>query len=513
MRVGVLVWLIVVAIAKADAQPPTLPANPRGISLQECIDLALTRNLDLQIERRSGDIARYDLSSAFGVYMPNFSFSAREDYLSQSSDFDPKKAGLDFPYKMRTETVSGALDGRLPFGLSYDFTGLSGQKSAHTDFNSNTNTARDFLWGVRNTNNYFADAGATFRQHLLKDFWTDLEWQTVLIRRKNIKISNQMLRLQIMKTVLAVELGYYDLVAARERIRVAEQAVELKQQLEAEMKRRVEVGDLPPLEGEQAQTQLQNALLGLSLARDDFFDRQSSLKNLFTDSFEAWANLELDPVDRLEANAVALDRSASFRKALEQRPDLKEARLLVEKSDVVVQFRMNQLFPALDLIGHYGEQTVDAKSAGGAMDEALRFRDPNYFYGVVIAFPLNNLAERANYRASKAARDIAELQLKKAEQEILVQVAVWVHRVESRLVQVSYARKARSFAESALAAEEKKLQNGLSTAFVVLQLQGTVTAARNAEIQALADYNYAVAQLAFAEGSTMEKHHISLQVK
>jgi outer membrane protein TolC len=253
--------------------------------------------------------------------------------------------------------------------------------------------------------------------------------------------------------------------------------------------------------------------LGLAVTRDDYFDRQTALKALFTDSFEAWSNLDLEPADTLLASLVELDRSASFRKALDNRPDLKEARLLIEKSDVAVNFRMNQLFPAVDLIGHYGGQGIDAKSASSAFNEAARFQDPNYFYGVVVAFPLNNQSDRANYQVSKAAREIAELQLKKAEQEILVQVAVWVHRVESRSSQVGYARKARAYAESALAAEEKKLQNGLSTAFVVLQLQGTVTSARNGEIQALADFNNALAQLAFAEGSIMEKHHLNLQLK
>ena len=39
---------------------------------------------------------------------------------------------------------------------------------------------------------------------------------------------------------------------------------------------------------------------------------------------------------------------------------------------------------------------------------------------------------------------------------------------------------------------------------------GQLTAARMAEVQALADYNKVRAQLSFAEGSTMEKHHLRL---
>ena len=127
---------------------------------------------------------------------------------------------------------------------------------------------------------------------------------------------------------------------------------------------------------------------------------------------------------------------------------------------------------------------------------------------MVVSFPLSNVRERNDYRASQAAREIARLQLKKAEQEVLVQVADLFTRVQSRLSQVDSTKKARTYAEAALAAEEKKLRNGLSTSFFVLQLQETLTAARVAEVQAVADYNRALAQLAFAEGSTLGKHHL-----
>jgi len=52
------------------------------------------------------------------------------------------------------------------------------------------------------------------------------------------------------------------------------------------------------------------------------------------------------------------------------------------------------------------------------------------------------------------------------------------------------------------------LANGLSTSFIVLQLQETLTAARTAELQALADYNKALAQLTFAEGRSLDKYHL-----
>ena len=85
--------------------------------------------------------------------------------------------------------------------------------------------------------------------------------------------------------------------------------------------------------------------------------------------------------------------------------------------------------------------------------------------------------------------------------------------MNSKLSQLDSTRKARSYAESALSAEEKKLQNGLTTTFVVLQLQETLTSARTLELGALAEYNKAKAQLAFAEGTTLERHSLVVETR
>ena len=78
---------------------------------------------------------------------------------------------------------------------------------------------------------------------------------------------------------------------------------------------------------------------------------------------------------------------------------------------------------------------------------------------------------------------------------------------------VQSTSQARAYAEEALNAEQKKLDSGKSTSFVVLQLQRDLTSARSEEIRALADYNKAVAELYRAEGSTLERKHIKLEVK
>jgi outer membrane protein TolC len=509
MYVLIVAGLLLLGALAAPAQTAT-HQNTRRISLQECIDSALRNNLDVQIQQVSSEISRYDLSGAYGVYSPTLSFEARRDFVSQPGDFAPQKFNLDYPYELTTDKGITSLGGILPFGMSYDLSALAGQKSAITDFHSNPDDSAPYPWGVRDTNNYFAETLATARQHLLKDFWIDQNRLTLIVGRKNLQISQQALQFQIMRTVFATEVAYFDLASLREAIRVQERAVELKRQLVSEIHRRVQVGDLPGLDADQAETELENSRTALITAREQYTSQQNILKALLTDDFIQMADVEIEPADALLALPRTLIRSESFQKALKNRPDLVEARIQVEKSQALVGFRINQLFPALDLVGSYGGLGVSPNSST-AMSDAANFRDPIYSYGAVVSLPLSNIKERNSYRASKAQKQLAELELKKAEQAVLVQVADWVNRVDSRFAQVSSTRRARAFAEAALTTEQRKLENGLSTSFFVLQMQDLLTQAQSSELRALSDYNKALAQLAFAEGSTLEKHHLIIQ--
>src|SRR5436190_5240849 len=142
MRASLLAGLALCAVLIASAQDSKLPSGTRSLPLRECIDLALSRNLDLQIEHLTADIAGYNLTGAYGAYIPAFSFRAQHGFISQPGDFDPQKFNQDFPYELKTDTLQPGFNGRLPIGLSYDLSAFTTEKNAATDFRSDPNDAR-----------------------------------------------------------------------------------------------------------------------------------------------------------------------------------------------------------------------------------------------------------------------------------------------------------------------------------------------------------------------------------
>ena len=138
---------------------------------------------------------------------------------------------------------------------------------------------------------------------------------------------------------------------------------------------------------------------------------------------------------------------------------------------------------------------------------------PFYSYGVLFSTPLSNVGPRNQYKAGKVTLQQLLLQLKQVEQNIMVDIDNSVKLAQSAYESVSATRQARIFAEAALDAEQKKYAVGKSTTFTVLQLQNTLTADRGQEIRALANYYQALADLAFQEGSTLERNRINFEVK
>ena len=486
----------------------------RPLSLDECIQLALRNNYDIQIERLNPEIARYNLFGADGAYEPVFTFRAGEQLLTVPGGIDPKKSGIDSPYELTTDSVGMGVSGVLPTGLQYGVQATSSRLKELTDFRSVPGSL--FFYppgGIRNTNQYTSSAAITLQQPLLRDFWIDRYRQTILVSQKNLKLTEMALRWRMMNLVYAVEQAYYELVYAREKEKVDAQAVHLAEQLVFGIRKQVEVGKTPALEVQQVSAQLETVRTGLFGSQQALARQRNVLKNLIADDFRSWAEVGIDPSESLMTVPYASDRVESWRNAIDRRPDLAELRLELEKQGILVRYRFNQLFPSLDLVGGFGLQSQESSSEAGLEDIRDRSK-PQYGFGVVLSIPLSgNQAARNSYKASQAAKRQAVLQLKKLEQNILVQVDDSLNQVQSAHHRTESARQARLYAEMALTGEQLKLADGVSTAFFVLQYQQKLTEAHTVEIRALADYNLALAQLALSEGRSLEKNHINLQVK
>jgi outer membrane protein TolC len=305
---------------------------------------------------------------------------------------------------------------------------------------------------------------------------------------------------------------YFDLVAARDEVKVQQNALELANQLVAENQNKVNAGAIARLDVRQSEAQAATAKADLSDAVFAAQQAENLLKAVITHDFNTIQPVTIEPTEKLIAVYQALSFAESFRNGLEQRPDYVLAKQELENRQIALVFFKNQLYPALDLEGTYGRNGI-GNTTSDSLDAIADHRFPTYGGFIVLTVPLARKAERANYRTAKTAEQDAILRLKRKEDAVLQEIDIAVKEVASRYQTIESTRQARIFAEEALDAELAKLEGGKTTSFNVLQFQRDLTAARSAEVKALADYNKALHQFYFREGSTLERNKINLELR
>ena len=478
---------------------PAEEKQVRELTLNECVGIALENNLDLKIEKITRQEARLDGKIARGGYDPELTVSAKRNYDKTTGQSAGTAAGaLEV---LETETDSDAYEASVGGatalgGLSYDVGTKLGDSS-----------------GTRGENPFdtsTGSAGVTLTQPLLKGFKTDDTRYRVILADKQSAEAAVQLEGRLQDILAQVDTAWYGLIQAREGIRVQEDAVRLATQLYEDNRRKVQIGAMSILDEKQAESQAAAARAALSSARRTYAEAQNQLKTLIFADLRNYRDLEINAAGELSAEPVETDAQASSTRALENRPDLRQARMALERQGITVNYQRNQTLPSLDLVGGYGLAASHEDSYGSAIDQIQSADEPYWTARLVLAFPLGNRAAENQHAQSLAAAEKLSLQLRQLEETALVEVDNAATSVSTGLEQVQATKEARKYAEQALEAEQRKLERGESTSFIVLQLQRDLTLVRKAEIQALADYNQQLSTLALAEGAMLERHGVTL---
>lgn len=483
------------------------------LSLREAIELALVNNLQIQTERYTPIILDYNRRALYGYYDPIFNSSVSRSSTERESGGFNQITGNPFPGTTSDiDSMTAGLGGWLPTGMRYDIGHTVNEVDATAPVQIGTNSFGQPIFGRRRTLTYNSGATISAQQPLLRNFWIDAPRLAIRLARRDVRISELQYERIIMDVIKRVEQAYYDLIAARELIRVGESDVAVKKQFFDEQHRRVEVGTLAPLEEKLAQAELAAAQVLLIAYRRDAANAESILKGLIDDDFIRNVDVRLELNDRLLALPEILHLHDAFRDAVENRPDLHAARVRLERQQVQLKYTFNQLFPSLDVFATYGANGLDRR-LGGALDDIANRTFPNHSFGLALSLPLTMHTERQRHKAAKAELEQLILAFKQLEEFILQEVEVQLREVLTAWNSIPLRREQTVYQQAALEAEQKKLAAGKSTSFNVLSIASALTAAQANEIGTLRDYNKALAELSFRKGTTLQRWRIDQPVR
>jgi len=471
--------------AAAQEQAETL-----RLTLDDAVERALQTNADIAVERYNPEISAESVRAAEGYYDPLFFAN-----LSRNST-DTKGtnifAGGD---TINTKQIVWNFGIQAPVKTGAEL---------ELRFNNNKRDTDNTFVTFNPTFNSFLSIGLT--QPLLKNFRIDAPRQQLRLAKINREISDITFRQTIINTVANVKFYYYDLISAIDNLEAARKSLDLAKKLLGENEIRVKVGTMAPLDVVTARSEVAAREEGVIVAENAVAEAEDSLKRaVFPENDPRMWHTRIVLLDRPSAAPMPVDIDGAVQNALDSRTDVTSARKSLERSDVSVQYRKNQLLPQVDLVANYGGSGAGGTEIirddpfgppvgtipggyGDAVSEVFGRDFPTWTIGVNFSYAVPNRSQKAAAAEAQLSKEQALASLRRLELQVAAEVRTAGRAVESGIKRVASTRAARELAAERLDAEEKKFAAGMSTNYLVTQAQRDLAVQEVNEIRAVADY-------------------------
>jgi HAE1 family hydrophobic/amphiphilic exporter-1 len=519
----------------------------RPLSLREALAMALDNNKDIEVARENVRIAEFDLHGSQGAYDPRFSTQAF--YERVESPISSFLAGGQNGSTIQTDYSSSVrLDGQTPkFGGNYrlDFSSIKlNTNNSFTALNPQYPTALAF----------------SYTQPLWRGLRIDQTRRQIEIARKNLSLSDAQFRQRAIDTITNVQRAYWDLVFALRSLQVQRDAVSVARTQLEHNKRLVNEGQLAPIDVVAAEAQISTYEQRVFGALEDVSRAENNLKNMIAkdQKAELWAQA-IVPTDPVSLAVPEVSLPDALKTAMENRPELQQSNVLKEINQIDQRYFKDQTKPQVDLFGTYGvtglagsvssnivnpltqssvllRQRVDELSTiagldplpvippqqfsqdllggyGQSLQNLLANRYGTARVGVQISLPLRNRTAEANLGRALVEGERIGTQREQLEQTIQVDVRNALQSVRSSEARLRAAVSTREANEQQFASEQRKLDAGQSTTFLVLERQTALTEARGLELKAQTDLNKAIADLQRATGNALTVNSIVVRVR
>ena len=318
------------------------------------------------------------------------------------------------------------------------------------------------------------------------------------------KIADQIAALGFQRTVadtiLNVRSAFYQILLNKALVEVREQSVKLLEEQLRDTQSRFDVGSVPRFNVLRAEVELANAKPPLIRAQNDLrLSKESLVKLLAIDSKNQTNNFT--PIS-FEGQLVYEHRPwelpTALQQALDHRPELQQAEKQIQIAKANVTVASSGYKPEVSTFLNYSwhDTTFDNQLdnvregwiVGATMNWALF--DGMLTHGRVTQARAQLMESNIDYGDTRRQ---VELEVRQAYSDYL-----------QTLELIEAQKKAVEQGEESLRLAEARFRAGTGTQLDVLSAQTALTEARSNEIQALYDYNVAIATLDRVTGATVK---------
>lgn len=509
-RSGIAITLALLTASPCWSQGPaktaTLAERRETISLPDAAVRALQSNLDISISRQTKESRIFDITVEQAKFDPTFSVNGQ--YNRQVSPLNRPVFGgtggnlTDIQtFDQRNSSVTVDATQNLITGGNVDLN----YSPART--NVNQNLATGFLFNPA----YTGGLALTLTQPLLRNAGIDINKTFIKVAQNNADVEQHVFRDRVLTVLATVEQTYWELVFANENMKVAQAALKAAEELLATNRAKTKAGVMSIVDVLQAEAAVASRVEQVLVAEKSIRDQEDQLRRLLNPGEEDLRqDVRLTPTDAPTVVLEPLSLQEAIDTAIEQRPEIVQAKKNLESGELNKQFARNQLLPTLSLQGTMGMAGL-GKDYGDSVSKNLSGDFYNFGAGLVLSYPLGNRSAVSTYNKRQLEFKNAEASLVSVRQQIIVGVREAVRRVQTDFKRIETTRSARIMAEKQLQAEQERLKVGLSTTRFVLDFQRDLATAQGNELRSVVDYNKSLSNLARHKATTLDRYNLQLQ--
>ncbi len=348
---------------------------------------------------------------------------------------------------------------------------------------------------------YNSNVEFSLSQPLLRGAGRRASTYSIRIAGLDLSIAESRTKLEVIRQVAAADRAYWRLYAVRQALEVRQKQYEVAQSQLERAQRRFRAGDAPELEVTRAQSGAAAQLEQIILAEKAVLDQQRELKRLLN-----IAGLEMEsrtlvvPTSVPDPVRYAFDGPELAALGVSNRMEMLELELRLAQDYSTIEFNKNQALPLLALDFAYrvpglGSDFADANDQLAGTD----FHD--WRVGLAGEVPIGNEAAKARVQQA-ILRRLQRLSSKEARASAIRQeVLAAVDQVEASWQRILAAQQSVILAARTLEGEQRQFDAGARTSTDVLDAAARLADAQTSEVRALADYQIAQIDLAFATGT------------
>jgi outer membrane protein TolC len=318
-----------------------------------------------------------------------------------------------------------------------------------------------------------------------------------LAAKQNVNVAEHAFAAQRQESTFAAARNYFELLFAQAAIGVAEEAVKISTNYEAQIREAVSAG--LTFKGDELRVKIQSERNQLAL--------QQAIEQRRAASTRLAQTLHLDPAVELVAENSELaplnlfnekrSMSSLVAEAIENRPERKQIRAAVASAEADKKGAVyGPLIPTLSAQAFVGGLGGDSNASRSRFDE-----QEDYFVGASWRIGPGGLFDFGRTRAAEARLKTAELSGAKIENEISSEVVNAFVRVQSLRDQLDFAKRVLATAQESLRLAQLRKEFAVGIVLENIQAEQDLTRARFDYLKTMADFNSAQYALSRAIGN------------